>query len=735
MFIMIHYACDFEATVPLPEHHGLPSEQLKQLPTEVYLAAALDVDNPDEPAHVHYSIEEFMGWVFDQPSCTFWFHNLKNYDGWFVIAWLLHQGFVHVPTGEHNCDHSRFIVGTRGDFTVFDATQKRAWNFYDSRRMVTGSIKSLGQMVGHVQKGDETPLVPIGSTLTDTPRASGGHWTWDDAVSYIDSDVRVLAHALASLDVPVNMENGYASQSSLADATMRFGHPPKVERIKEFRARNMPKYPSINDKTVRLAWGLNPQPVKGEPSIYDAMGLPTTPGGAPADKYSYLGMIDGKPVFGTGQPEDYVVKHWVTKNMVGARPSNHLLDPPDKGIRAKLKKRATAGNETALLAYKGGFNWVNPRFAGEWVGHGEKLDINSMYPWIYSSKPLPGVVPVLVGKGHYTNLCDEYPTEFGIVTLSDVDATCHEGSTPVLKPRTDAVATMYETYYDNPGLANGTEVSPHNIPVNEVYSPHLKVSTITLTTVELDYLKQHYDIHNATVTWSCWYGRDKRLEQLMKNHCDKWMAMKEKGKQTGDQSLVTYAKMMLNSVYGKLGEYVKTYDNPEYIVTPDGSIIDEARRKTPSGKTTPDLPAASFITAYGRIHLANTINEIGLDRFLYCDTDSVMFLGTLGDKPDSIELHPSKLGAWDHEGSFTEGKFIKCKTYGLELVDGGWHTTAAGFSQQIPREQFNTGVKFPDLRPVRTHTGTILMDTLLTIGKPRGVPGVAPGFTHLSTSH
>ena len=33
-------------------------------------------------------------------------------------------------------------------------------------------------------------------------------------------------------------------------------------------------------------------------------------------------------------------------------------------------------------AYRGGFTWVNPRFAGRMLGEGIVLDVNSLYPSI-----------------------------------------------------------------------------------------------------------------------------------------------------------------------------------------------------------------------------------------------------------------------------------------------------------------------------------------------------------------
>jgi hypothetical protein len=85
---------------------------------------------------------------------------------------------------------------------------------------------------------------------------------------------------------------------------------------------------------------------------------------------------------------------------------------------------------------------------------------------------------------------------------------------------------------------------------------------------------------------------------------------------------------------------------------------------------------ASFITSYARlktISAAQTItdnynNGKSKAQFVYADTDSlhIYLNGEDADKyleTCGLEIDSTKLGAWDHEGTFKEGKFLRQKCY------------------------------------------------------------------------
>lgn len=68
----------------------------------------------------------------------------------------------------------------------------------------------------------------------------------------------------------------------------------------------------------------------------------------------------------------------------------------------------------------------------------------------------------------------------------------------------------------------------------------------------------------------------------------------------------------------------------------------------------------AFITAYAREKTIRSGQAV-YDRFIYADTDSLHLTGY--DAPVGMDVHPTHLGAWKHEGVFCDSKYIRAKTY------------------------------------------------------------------------
>jgi hypothetical protein len=71
-------------------------------------------------------------------------------------------------------------------------------------------------------------------------------------------------------------------------------------------------------------------------------------------------------------------------------------------------------------------------------------------------------------------------------------------------------------------------------------------------------------------------------------------------------------------------------------------------------------PVGVFITAYARDITIRTAQKY-YDVFAYADTDSLHLL--TDTDPDGLEVHPTKLGAWKFEGSFSEAIYVRAKCY------------------------------------------------------------------------
>lgn len=96
-----------------------------------------------------------------------------------------------------------------------------------------------------------------------------------------------------------------------------------------------------------------------------------------------------------------------------------------------------------------------------------------------------------------------------------------------------------------------------------------------------------------------------------------------------------------------------------------------------------------FITAYARektIRTSQAIKEYSIRKYnqdLYCysDTDSIHTLLNIEELKMFCEIDPVKLGAWKHESSFTEAKFVRQKCY-VEKFENEYNVTCAGLPKR-----------------------------------------------------
>lgn len=674
---MIYYMSDFETTVAPPE---TTADEAHNHTTRVWLAASVNVDDDKQRVIKRYSIEEWLDWVFSLPNHNQIFHNLGKFDGYFIFDALLTMGFKHLRPGGSAVGN--YIVGTTGSFTVYvdmapdTVADKRGWtprvyNFIDSKDLLDTSVRSLGKSLGRddLLKGD-TPLLLPGQRLEDTPVVdqngdpTGRMWTWAEALEYVDNDVLIVSAALRRMNALDYLDSGINTQAALAYNSMLIGKDPidhpRVHRRAAFRARHTPKFadsvaPNVVQHTVFNPWGS-----KGRPDA----------------------IINGQ-----------------------VQSSTEYLE------------RIAHCNEDIKYAYKGGFNWVNPIHQNQWVGEGMVLDVNSMYPYIYSTHPLPRFVAGITESEHINdpNSVDtlraivEREGLFPVVEFEVLDATCSDQAAPIIKPHTR------DDNYNDP-LEDG------GYRVNETYARHIRYDKgIVLTSAELAYMLRWYTINEIHITKVTWYQRDEDLEARMRHHCEHWMRAKEQAGKNSFERL--FAKLMVNTPYGKLGQYTRVYKEPEYQLI-DGRLKTVQVHDSRGGRSNADIVTASYITAYGRVLLGETMNKIGMDRVLYGDTDSVHMLGI--EEPSwfedqGITIDQNKIGAWDIEATFSSAKFIKPKTYGEEINDGDatrWHTTCAGFTKQIPKHLFEVGASFPERINKVAPGGILLLDSMKSIQEP-----------------
>lgn len=132
-----------------------------------------------------------------------------------------------------------------------------------------------------------------------------------------------------------------------------------------------------------------------------------------------------------------------------------------------------------------------------------------------------------------------------------------------------------------------------------------------------------------------------QMADIFSDYIDYFYAIRQEAKRTGNKIMDKYAKMFMNSLYGKFGQQVpysisKTdapkgeYSREEivdaetrhhWIVTRilGKEIVEYGKHKT--NTTIMAIPA--HVTEYARFILWSIIEDIGRERVIYCDTDSI----------------------------------------------------------------------------------------------------------------
>lgn len=330
-------------------------------------------------------------------------------------------------------------------------------------------------------------------------------------------------------------------------------------------------------------------------------------------------------------------------------------------------------------AYRGGFTYVNPRYAGKELGEGISYDVNSLYPSVMASAS-GEVMPYGKPKWFYgePSPTDEYPLWIARVRLA---FTVRQGRIPCiqLKGNMSFVPTEYVT--DSKGDV-----------------------TITITSVDWALICQQYDV--TVYEWVGGYAfRASNL--LYRDYVDKWVKVKNQATIDGNKGMRQIAKLMLNSLYGKFATQIEVRSRKP--------VIEEQNHVRyvdlpPTEREPVYLPAGCFITAFARYKTITSAQACG-DRFIYSDTDSLKVIGT---EPLDIDIDDVRLGAWKDEGHFTRFKALRAKTYIAEYgSDIEVHVAGlpARCHSQVTFDNFEMGATYHGkLYQMRVEGGIVLIE-------------------------
>ena len=231
-----------------------------------------------------------------------------------------------------------------------------------------------------------------------------------------------------------------------------------------------------------------------------------------------------------------------------------------------------------------------------------------------------------------------------------------------------------------------------------------------LTSVDIQLFKEHYNIYN--VEYICGYKYRGR-KGMFSEYIDRWYKVKTESKESGNMSMYTIAKLMLNSLYGKFGTNPKKRSKYPWY-DKDNDIVRYSLQAEEIGKGG-YIPIAAFITAYARDKIIRAAQACG-DNFVYADTDSIHIIGN--ETPD-IDIDDYRLGAFKLESNFTTAKFLRQKCY-IETINGELNKKCAGMpdivKENLDYDTLEKGHSFTGkLVPKIVKGGVVLKNTDFTI--------------------
>lgn len=299
-----------------------------------------------------------------------------------------------------------------------------------------------------------------------------------------------------------------------------------------------------------------------------------------------------------------------------------------KGFRKWFSVLEPEEDKFIRKAYRGGFTWVNPKFQGRKLGEGIVFDVNSLYPSVMAScsgERLPYGKPVWF---------DGKPVPSATYDLWVAQVTCS------FRVREDHIPCIQ---------LKGN----YRFKQTEYLARSDGDVTFTVTSVDWELIKQQYHIYNLR-----WHGgyQFKSATFLFKSYVDKWVGVKNQATIDGNPGMRQIAKLMLNSLYGKFATRTTVRSRRPMLVNDVLRYVD----LPPQERDPVYLPVGVFVTAWARRKTITSAQAV-FDRFVYADTDSIHLVGT--EVPGGIDVDPVRLGAWKHESTFWQAKFLRAKCY------------------------------------------------------------------------
>lgn len=187
------------------------------------------------------------------------------------------------------------------------------------------------------------------------------------------------------------------------------------------------------------------------------------------------------------------------------------------------------------------------------------------------------------------------------------------------------------------------------------------------------YTELEYAVKNCGVTIERFHYmvHFRRTYKVFHNFVKCFYELKNEGKKIGNESLTSFAKLILNTSYGwtvlrrddktafrDIKDIEKWQDKPafKYANTELGyfEIQDTVLTETIQ------VQIGAYVTSYARLVLLDALRkQAEKGTVYYCDTDSIV----CSERLDPEMVDPYELGKWDLEGELYSGLFLQPKVY------------------------------------------------------------------------
>lgn len=584
------------------------------------------------------------------------FHNLR-FDGSFIIPQLFRRGYEYLPNADFmkawqdgedlskKFTHNITAMGQWFSVTIVKPTKANAStpafvHIWDSFKLFPKKLSEIG-----IQYSTGAQKIKEDRAFYEAIRPEG-HKLTEREHEYLKADCEVLAHALrVQLDTFGTIYRTQASKAfhffkdSCTDEAGNKNYKKKYEGIQQWKVPNIPGLEDYKDATVRYL----PREVRNK--------------------------IDA-----SGQRLTNAFEYYI----------------PDYYTWADIKR-----------AYTGGISYVNPYYVEKGI-HAPitVIDVNSMYPYCLRTFPIP--------YGRFTKIEGAPDMKKGGAWIAGARVSFK------LKDPNNLPCIQIKEKYGRKWLSESTDYMKYG------EEDQFNEDVIFFTSVDYETFRKNYDF--TVHRWLYHYYFPNVANKDGKTFIDYWYHVKqeadnimnrikkEKPETYKDdpeyQKAVldrTEAKIMMNSAYGKHGTKYFLYSKDSIYAGADEPVqyVPETRLSRVPDKEPSHYycPYAAFVTAYARRMLVTTWNAFK-GRALYCDTDSIHFLGTPDDFPPEIlktidHKETGALGLWKVEDVFAKGRYIRAKTY-IEIKENGeTNITCAGATPEIKKlmnwETFRVG--------------------------------------------